>query len=247
MRTETNHNLPLDQPLVLITGATRGLGRSLAVELAARGSRLCLLARGASDLRQLAQQLRDEHNITIHELPCDLSDSAQIYATLGAFQEQHGTPDVIVNNAGIGGYKPFAEFTAEELDQIIDINLRGVLHLTRAVLPTMLDRGSGQVINIASDLSDRPLANMVAYAASKFALRGFSLSLMREVKDRGIKVSLINPGFLDTAFHGEAHGERPAQSALKPDQLARVVVDVICQPGYQMIDELTVHAQHQDY
>jgi short-subunit dehydrogenase len=158
-----------------------------------------------------------------------------------------GGADILINNAGLGFYKPFLEHSPEEHDTIIDVNLRGLVHLTQGLLPPMLERGSGHVVNIASDVATTPIANMAVYAASKFAVRGFTLSLAREVKDRGVKVSLINPGIIDTGFNEGEEGSKDASWSLKPTELAALVVEVLLQPGYQMVDELTVHPQLQDY
>ena len=111
----------------------------------------------------------------------------------------------------------------------------------------MLKRGSGHIVNIASDVALTPIGNMAVYAASKFGVRGFSLSLAREVKGKGVKVSLINPGIVDTAFNDGEEGSKDGARALRPGQLAYLVVQVLEQPGYQMIDELTVHPQMQEY
>jgi NADP-dependent 3-hydroxy acid dehydrogenase YdfG len=130
---------------------------------------------------------------------------------------------------------------------MIDLNFRAVVHLTRALLPLMIERGSGHMINIASDLADRPLGNMAVYTATKHALRGFSLSLSQEVRPHGIKVSLLSPGMIDTSFHGSGEGSLDEVAALKPGPLARLVLSVIEQPGHQVIDEITVHASGQEY
>ena len=229
----------------VITGASRGLGRQLALVFAGRGARLLLLARNSEQLAEVAEQARGQ-GVTCEAIVCDLADSSAIAAAAERIHDRGGV-DVLVNNAGIGSYKPFLEHSLAEHDAIIDANLRGVVHLTQHLLPGMLERGSGHIVSIASDLATRSIPNMVVYSATKFALRGFSLGLATEVKARGVKVSLINPGVIDTCFNGAIEGSQDAFGALQPDQLAALIVSVIEQPGAQMIDELTVHPQGQEY
>ncbi|MBL8243379.1 MAG: SDR family NAD(P)-dependent oxidoreductase, partial [Rhodanobacteraceae bacterium] len=106
---------------------------------------------------------------------------------------------------------------------------------------------AGHIVNIGSDLARRPLANMAAYVASKHGLAGFSHSLLREVKDAGIKVSLVNPGIIDTGFGGGSEGSRDRAASLHPATLARLILDAVLQPGSVVVDELTVHPAGQDF
>ena len=130
---------------------------------------------------------------------------------------------------------------------LIDLNLRAAVHLTHAVLPGMIGAGGGRIINIASDLAVRPLGNMSVYTATKFALRGFSLSLSTEVRPHNVRVTLVNPGMIDTAFGGGKEGGLGPDIALQPRQLAELVVELASQPAHQLVDEVTVHALGQDY
>ena len=232
---------------VLLTGASRGLGRQLALRLAGRAERLALVARDAEAAGELAAHIRAAGDTRAEAFAHDLAapDGAGLCAA--AVHEAFGDVDVLINNAGVGHWRPFLEHGPAEHDRIIDVNFRAVVHLTQAVLPAMVARGRGHVVNIASDLATRPLGNMAVYAATKFALRGFSLSLSQEVRPRGVRVTLVNPGLIDTAFGGRVEGSLDARGALQPDELARLVVEMIEQPGHQLVDEVTVHALGQDY
>ena len=234
----------LSDKTAVVTGASRGLGRAVSRVLAREGCRLGLIARDASALSALAAEL---DGTEVHAVPADLARREDIDGAVRRVAESLGCPEILVNNAGLGQYRPFLENTADDDDRIMDVNFRAAVHLTRGFLPGMLERGSGHIVNIASDLSFTPLANMAVYAASKFALRGFSLSLAREVKDRGVRVSLVNPGIIDTAFNDGEEGRQGAEAALQPGQLAEAVLQVLTQPGFQMVDEITLHAVHQDY
>jgi len=125
--------------------------------------------------------------------------------------------------------------------QILQVNLGAVMQICQAVLPRMRAQRAGQIVTSGSDLARQPLANMAAYAASKHGLLGFSHSLLREVKDDGIRVSLINPGIIDTAFGGAEEGSRDPAASLHPTTLARLILDAVLQPRNMVVDELTVH------
>jgi len=226
----------------LITGASRGLGRHLALAMAARGHRVLAAARDSAKLNELVQQ-----DARIQALPLDLADAPSVVPVVQAAIGDLATLSGVINNAGIGMYKAFAEHGESELLDILQVNLGAVMQICHAVLPKLLSQGHGHIVNIGSDLARRPLANMAAYTASKHGLAGFSHSLLREVKSAGIKVSLINPGIIDTDFGGAAEGSRDASWSLRPAQLAQLIVQVIEQPGSMLIDELTVHPLGQDF
>jgi short-subunit dehydrogenase len=229
----------------VISGASRGLGRQLALALAGRGVHLHLIARGREQLAAVAARA-SALGVSCNALVCDLAD-AQAVTAVAERVRAHGEVDILINNAGLGFYKPFVEHSGAEHDAIIDVNLRAPVLLTRLLLPDMLARGSGHIVNIGSDLAARTIPNMVVYTATKFALRGFTLSLAQEVRSRGIQVSLVNPGIIDSGFNNAVEGSRHAADALQPDQLAALVVMVLEQPEQQMIDEITVHPQMQAY
>jgi short-subunit dehydrogenase len=233
--------------LVLVTGASRGLGRQLAHAFAKRGCRLAMVARDSNALDELANLLRHQYSVNVSVFARDLSVTGVAARLIDEIRSAAGSVDMLINNAGTGWYKPFLDHTAAEHDRIIDLNFRSVVHLTRAVLPAMIGNGQGHIINIASDLSARPLANMAVYAASKYALRGFSLSLSQELRPQGIRVSLVNPGMIDTTFNHSQEGNMNPREALQPAELAELIAQIAAQPGYQLVDEVTVHPMMQDY
>ncbi|NQZ12052.1 MAG: SDR family NAD(P)-dependent oxidoreductase [Algicola sp.] len=243
--------MSLTNKTAVVTGASKGLGRAIAKRLAQEGCNLALVARSAEALSQLADELATPlttgSGIKAQGFACDLSCTESLFKCVDQIKGTFGSVDILINNAGTGFYKPFIDHSPAEHDAIIDVNIKAAIHLTYALLPQMLEKQQGQIINIASDLSTRPLANMAVYAASKFALRGFSLSLLKEVKNQGIKVSLLNPGIIDTCFNNNTPGNQPAQQALQPDALAETVLQLLTQPQFQLIDELTVHPQLQDF
>jgi short-subunit dehydrogenase len=224
----------------IVTGASRGLGAALVRELASRGESVLAIARDQAQLQQLQAETSIER-VTVCAL--DLSKSDQIKPkllnTLAAFSGISG----VFNNAGIGSYKAFSEHSESELIDIVQVNLTAVMQICHIAVPILLRQGFGHIVNIGSDLGRRPLANMAAYVASKHGLTGFSHSLLREVKSAGVRVSLVNPGMIDTHFGGGGSeaGLRDEAKHLKPEALAKLLVDITQQPGHLLIDELTVH------
>jgi short-subunit dehydrogenase len=227
----------------LITGASRGLGRHLALQLAQRGHRVLACARDADRLQTLAA----ESGGAVVPVVIDLADATQIGPRLGEAIAREAHISGVVNNAGFGAYKPFLEHSEAESIQLVQVNLTAAIQVCHAVLPRLLAQGSGHIVNVGSDLARRPLANMAVYAAAKHGLAGFSHSLLREVKQAGVKVSLVNSGIVDTDFGGAAEGSRDAHWSLRPPQLAQLIIQLIEQPGNVVVDELSVHPLGQDF
>lgn len=221
----------------IVTGASRGLGRHLALGLAGRGHRVLACARDESRLRALAQAGEGR----IRAVTLDLSDARQIAVRLRAAMAGERDLAGVINNAGIGHYKPFLEHDEAELLQVLQVNLGAVMQVCHAVLPRLLQQGRGHIVNIGSDLGRRPLANMAAYVASKHGLAGFTHSLLREVKAQGVRVTLVNPGLIDTDFNGGSEGGSDGYRSLRPAALAALILQLVEQPDGLLVDELSVH------
>jgi short-subunit dehydrogenase len=225
----------------IVTGASRGLGRHLVQQLAARGRPVLAIARDSGRLQRLAE----EHPGLVVPLVLDLADAGAIAPTMARALATLPTIEGLVNNAGFGAYKPFVEYSEAEALAVVQVNFTAAIQMCHAVLPRMLAQGRGHIVNIASDLARRPLANMAVYSAAKHGLAGFSHSLLREVKARGVRVSLVNPGIIDTDF-GAAEGQtlegsKGADWSLRPAQLASLIVSLTEQPGSMLVDEISVH------
>ncbi len=232
----------------LITGASRGLGKALALNLAARGVSLVLVARSAPDLNALRDTVRAQHpNLSVTTAAADLSDPSEREDLLDQIANGTLAAEVLINNAGAGSYKPFLESSREEIEQTIALNTTAPMLLAHAMLPSMQRARCGYIINIASDLARRPLAKMVAYVAAKHALLGFSHSLLREAKPFGIKVTAVLPGIIDSAFNGSVEGSKDVTWAMKPNELAAQISALLDTPEHLLIDELAVHPMQQDF
>ena len=232
----------------LITGASRGLGAALAHELAARAYRLVLVARSGEELQALAQTLQSAHGVSVTALSADLTDPAAVQRCAAEAMRRLGSVDVLINNAGSGSYKPLGQWTPREIADCTALNLTAPMLLAHALVPAMMARRRGIVVNIASDLARRYLANMAPYVATKFGLLGFSGSLLREVKQHGVKVTCVLPGIIDTGFGGGLEGGRDEQGALRPAQLATQIAELLELPPHVVLDEVTLHPlQQHDY
>ncbi|HEY6513956.1 MAG TPA: SDR family NAD(P)-dependent oxidoreductase [Burkholderiaceae bacterium] len=233
---------------VLVTGASRGLGAALAREFCKRGHRVFLVARDAEDLAQLAAEItRSQRAGAATWRAHDLRDVESTEALARAAEHALGGIDILVNNAAIGPYRPFLDNSTQDLHELLALNLEAPMQLTHALLPGMLERGSGHVINIASDLARRPLAQMAPYVASKHGLLGFGASLHREVRGRGVRVTTVMPGVIDSSFNGSVEGSRDQRWALPTAALAQQVVDLSELPATMVVDELVVHPADGDY
>lgn len=228
---------------ILITGATRGVGRSMAKLFAQQGAKLSLLSRNLSDLEQLQAELGDRTRV----YAADVSDYEALEKALHYFRGKQGPIEILVNNAGIGSYTALKDLSEFEILSTLRITAEAVMMLTKKLLPDLRAAANGQVLNIASDLARRPLANMSVYTAAKHAMAGFSQSLTRELAKEGIRVMLLNPGIIDTSFGGRSPGDVPPPYGLAPDDLAEIAAFMLTRPPYLIMDEVTVHPMKQDF
>lgn len=238
--------MPQRNAVAVITGASRGLGRAIATHFSGLGYGLALIARNEKELEELRLEL-SKTNDRVHCFCFDLSNLDEIATLIETIHHAFGSIDVLINNAGIGFYKPLSEHSVDEISNIINVNLTAPTILCKYVASIMQQQKNGHIVNIGSDLAQKPLANMSPYVASKHGVQGMSQSLLKEVKDNGVKVTIINSGIVDTYFHGGEAGEQPAHQSLDPNELAQLVGQVVQQPGYQLIDQLTVHPLHQAF
>lgn len=238
--------MPLENTIVVVTGASRGLGRHIALRLGREGARVVLFARSEDELRNVAEAIEAAGG---RALVCvvDIADARAVARGVQSVHDAWGPVEILVNNAGLGWHKPFVEWSLEEIDRTVDVNLKGTIYATHAVLPDMLTAGRGQILNIASDLGRRVVPNMAVYVAAKHAVVGFAGSLLREVKGRGVKVMTLTPGIVDTFFGGGTEGTRDESWSLKPQLVADLVCTMLTQPQFAMIDELSIHAMYQDF
>ncbi|MNZ81025.1 putative oxidoreductase SadH [compost metagenome] len=196
-------NKVFDRKVVLITGGCAGIGRALAVRFAQGGARLVLLDLDQAALDSLAQHLADHHNAQVLALRCDVADAAAVSAAVALAVERFGGIDVLVNNAAIAQSSPFAETDLAVFERVMAVNYFGALHCTQAALPSIQAR-RGQIIVLSSLSGFAPMLYRSAYNASKHALHGLFESLRLELRDSGVNVMLVCPGFTATDIRKHA-------------------------------------------
>ncbi len=185
--------------IAVVTGASSGIGRRLALDLAGRGATVVGLARRAELLAEVEEQLRtvSPGSVTI---VCDVGDTDAYRATLSGIEERHGRIDVLINNAGIEQLTPVADGMTEAYRRIFDVNVFGVMAGTLAVLPAMVSRGSGIVVNVSSDSARAPEPGHGAYSSSKAAVAAFTEAVAHEVAGKGVHVHVLYPAWVPTAM-----------------------------------------------
>ena len=183
---------------VVITGGSEGVGADAARLFADAGANLMLVARGKKKLEAIAEELRDRTKVEIFAM--DVSDDEACVSLFKKAEFEFGRIDVLVNNAGYHMRGPVESVAASDLGQIIDVNLRAPIVLTRLALPYLRDAGGGAIINVASLAGRSQTPGSAAYSASKFGLRVFSFALAEEIRDSNIKVAVVSPGPIDTGF-----------------------------------------------
>jgi NAD(P)-dependent dehydrogenase (short-subunit alcohol dehydrogenase family) len=196
---------PYRDKVVVVTGATGGLGRALCRAYADRGASVGLLDIEGTDLDGVAADL-ERTGARCVQHPCDVTDEDQCHAAVDAVIRRLGGVDVLVNNAGIAQRSAFADTSTEVYRRVMDVNFFGSLHCTRAALPALIQR-RGQIAVISSVAGFAPLLGRTGYAASKHALRGFFGSLAAELRDVGVGVTMVHPTFIDTGLDRRALGE----------------------------------------
>jgi len=179
------------RPTALVTGASRGIGRAIALALASTHD-LVLTARSADALESVARDAT-ALGAFARTIPCDVADPTAVATALGDV-----SCDVLVNNAGVASMKPFLSLTPEEWNGMVDVNINALYHVTRAVLPGMVERQHGHVITIGSTAGRNTFVGGTCYAGTKHFVMGFSESLMLEVRDAGVKISVVMPGSVET-------------------------------------------------
>lgn len=214
--------------VVLITGASAGIGRAAALAFAREGAHLVLAARNEAALVDVQAELAS-YGGRVLVVPTDVTVDSDLEALVAAALAEFGRLDVLVNNAGIGLGGLLQDASPARLNQVIDTNLYGAMRLTQLVTPLMVGQGVGHIINVGAGLSKVPMPGMAAYVASKAALAAFTDSLRRELDNDGVRVSLIVPGLTRTAFVGDFDlAKMPAGIVVQePSVPAQAIVDAV--------------------
>ncbi|MBO1627918.1 SDR family NAD(P)-dependent oxidoreductase [Bacillus arachidis] len=222
----------LQEKVIVITGASSGIGEQVAMQIAAEGAIPVLIARTEEKLRVLAGKIKTTYNTPCYYYVLDVSKETEVNTVFAKILADAGQIDILVNNAGFGIFKTFEEATMVEVKDMFEVNVFGLVACTKAVLSHMLERNSGQIINIASLAGKIATPKSSAYAATKHAVLGFTNSLRMELSSTNIYVTAINPGPIDTNFFDIAdqsgtYVKNMGRYMLKPTYVAEQIVKVM--------------------
>lgn len=254
MQTSSTQNNGISQKVILITGASSGLGESSARLLAAKGAKLVLVARRAERLEQLVNEIRAAGGDAVYQV-ADVSRAADLVAAVQLAVSQYGRLDVMVNNAGLMAIAPMSECRTDEWDRMIDINIKGVLYGIAAALPVFESQQSGHFINISSVAGVKVFSpGGTVYSGTKFAVRAISEGLRHEVGGH-IRTTTILPGAVESELkHGSGHSASAdyvqafyQQNQIPADSVARALVYAIEQPANVDINEIVLRPTVQEF
>lgn len=231
---------------ILISGASKGIGKTLALELAQKSCNLALIARSEIELKAVQKQivnLGSRCEIFIG----DISHNDFVETLVSEVLECFGTIDFLINNAGVGDFGPIENYAESSFDKMFDTNVKGTFLLCKNVIPVLKANSKGHIVSVISDVGKRDIANGALYCASKFAQDAFTSAMRKELRPFNIKVSNIYSGLVDSEFHEGAQGSDEHALWLKTGDMAKSILFVMNQDEHVVIDELMIHPISQEY
>ena len=236
---------PLAGKVSIVTGASRGIGKAISILLAQSGSRVVLAARSEPQLKTVGDEISSQKGEAM-VIPTDLTRDKEIERLVEQTINEWGSVDVLINNAGSGKIAPVVKAKVSDWDETFQVNLRAPMILSKLVLPKMMEKGEGSIINISSVSGKSGQANGSAYSASKFGLMGFTQSLYEEVREYGIRVAAICPGFVDTPLIPQMR-RMDRSKMIRPEDIAQTVLFVLTSPPTACPVEIIVRPQRAPY
>ena len=228
-----------EKQIVWITGSSSGIGLACAQALAASGMRVVMSARNRPELVSAVTGIRTAGG-DAQALQCDVASEEDVEWAIKSIVKAFGEgPDILINNAGISPYHDIEEMTPEIFDSVIATNLTGNFLCVKAVLPEMIRKGKGTIIQMLSIASTKAFAGGTAYGASKFGALGFTNALREEVRNKGIKVISVMPGAVETPAWGD-EAEEYHDKMIQPEDIAQALVDILNQPQRTMVEEIVL-------
>ena len=235
--SQPQENAPLSGGVALVTGASRGIGRAIAHRLASLGASVAVCGRDRAALANSAEAL-GKSGARIFSQVADVTIPADVTRLVSETEAALGPITILVNNAGIGLFGPAHEKTEADWDRVHNTNLKSVFLVSRAVVPSMIRRGAGDIINISSLAGKNTFAGGGIYCASKWGVIGLSGCMAEDLRDHGIRVSVICPGSTATEFSGR--GPKDSSKTLRPEDVAHAVEAIVTQGPRSFISEIHV-------
>jgi len=232
----------LKEKAVLVTGASRGIGKSIARALAKEGAAVALAARTADELERVREEI-EQRGGRAACFRADIGNEDEAIELVHNTVERFGRLDILVNNAGLGIFGPLAHTTTEQWDEIMRVNARGPFILCREAIQYLGRQRISFIVNISSVMGVKGYVNQSAYAASKHALMGMSKVLAKEVQELGIRVHALCPGGVDTGLAGNSRPDLDTSVLMTPEEIADTVVFLVTREGNAVIDEIRLRRQ----
>jgi uncharacterized protein len=227
--------MKLDGCTALITGASAGIGREFARKLAGRARSVALVARRRERLEQLRNELLNRNrNLNVHVYDVDLTDKAQVDALIDSLARDKIGIDLLINNAGLGALGPFATSDPERIDEIIQVNMSALTLLTRKLLPPMIARKRGAILNVSSSAGFLPIPGFAVYAASKAYVTSFSEAIRSELRGTGVSVCALCPGPVHTEFNDVA--QRPGEARDRSPEFVYVPLEQVVRDALAAVE-----------
>ncbi|MFD1361274.1 3-ketoacyl-ACP reductase [Lentibacillus salinarum] len=210
--------------IAYITGASSGIGRATALELAKEGVHVGVIARTESKLKAVAEKAAAQGVKTAY-VACDIADMEDVNQAVEWLKDELGPADILINNAGVGLRGDFLEIDPDDWKRTLEINVFGTYHVTRKVLPQMIDKDQGDIITISSSSGLKGTAGSTSYSASKFAVQGMTEALMQEVRPHNIRVFTLNPSMVATEMmYGDNPDKNDKEKYMQPEDMAEYMV-----------------------
>jgi NADP-dependent 3-hydroxy acid dehydrogenase YdfG len=225
--------------VAVVTGAGRGIGRAVATALARAGAAVALAARSPAELETVAREIRETGGRAV-VVPTDVRQEAQVEGLARRALAEWQRVDVLVNAAGVAAFAPVTDSKLDDWDQMLAVNLRGAVLGCRAVLPAMIAKRRGTIINIGSVVTSRSLTGSAAYTASKYGLLGFSRVLAEEMRPHGVRVGVLSAGATDTPLWDAMPGAPARERMLRADQVADAALLMASLDANATLEELTL-------
>jgi len=226
----------------IITGASKGIGKAISLKFAANNINVVLAARNKMQLKQLQEQIKENYNVQSLLVPTDVTNDVQVKNLVQKTIDQFGKVDILINNAGVGRFKRADDFTLEDYNYMFDVNVKGVFLVSKYVVPHMIARESGQIINIASIAGKNGFKTGTLYAASKHAVVGYTWSLREDLKEYKIKVSVVCPGSVVTGFGGKK--PEKVEWSMEPEDVAHACYYLASESDYVNTAEIIIKPRH---
>jgi 3-oxoacyl-[acyl-carrier protein] reductase len=232
-------NLDIKNKTALVTGASRGIGKSISVALAESGARVILSARDTRRLETVRKEINDKGGNAV-AIPADLSEEADIVSLFEAIKKQYERLDIAVHNAGVGYFEDLADFPMDKFDEIFRVNMRGTFLCCKHAMKLMIPARAGYIINVSSMQGIKGYPKQSAYAATKHGIMGMTKSLSAEAQKHNIRVSVILPGAVDTELITDARPELDRSLLIHPEDISKAVLFLLSLSGRAMVDMLVI-------